>query len=326
MIADYTRLGTESGIQISSTKPCVALTDTDWEHQLNSISDSIVFIDEGASFLSTKQFAGIIRHTDNYYVIFNRESLHELPYSVEEIYEIQTSGKFHKFKKMFPCAKNHLYPADTSKKKIKFDILVTEDSKSGFQFYMHCLDKTEIQCETTGSNSAVFKWLKEHPDRKVLVIADGAAFGAETDRIFKLQASAQDKIQICLPESFEWLILKSGILKDAELLKVLENPSFYIDSKQFFSWENFFETYLIQMTNDTPFHYQKKELNPVYLIEENAQKIIIKIEICPSFYRGSYYFFRSLLVHPYAQYFWKYRISLLLHGRLPDSPEYTFRA
>ena len=59
MIADYTRLHDASGVNISCDKPCVALIDLDWQHQLESISDSIVFIDEGAEYLKTKEFARI---------------------------------------------------------------------------------------------------------------------------------------------------------------------------------------------------------------------------------------------------------------------------
>jgi len=98
MISDYTRLSDKSGVNISSTKKCVALVDIDWRNQLNGIRDSIVFIDEGSEYVRTKEFAEIIKKSDNYYVIFNRESLHDLPYSVNEIYEIKTSGKQHSFK------------------------------------------------------------------------------------------------------------------------------------------------------------------------------------------------------------------------------------
>ena len=50
MIADYTSLGDASGIKISCAKKCVALIDINWKIQLQSISDSIVFIDEGNPF------------------------------------------------------------------------------------------------------------------------------------------------------------------------------------------------------------------------------------------------------------------------------------
>ncbi|MBQ3920273.1 MAG: Fis family transcriptional regulator [Oscillospiraceae bacterium] len=119
MIADYTRLKEASGVNVSCDKPCAALTDIDWRNQLNGIKDSIVFIDEGADFLNTREFAGVVKNTDNYYVIFNRESLHELPYSVEEIYEISSSGKYHKFKKMFRSNSKHIYYKDKAPTRLK---------------------------------------------------------------------------------------------------------------------------------------------------------------------------------------------------------------
>ena len=102
MVAAHTRLGGRSGVQIVCEKKCVALTDLDWRNQLNHISDSIVFVDEGFEEVATKEFASAIKVTDNYYVFFVRENLKELPYSIEEIYEIRTSGKrYHKFAKMY---------------------------------------------------------------------------------------------------------------------------------------------------------------------------------------------------------------------------------
>ena len=32
---------------------------------------------------------------------------------------------------------------------------------------------------------------------------------------------------ICLPESFEWLILKSGLIQTSDLKEMLDNPSDY---------------------------------------------------------------------------------------------------
>ena len=98
MVADFGRLGEASGIQLRCDKKCVALTDTDWQHQLSNTKDSIVFADEGAAYVSSHDFAAAVKASDNYYVLFYRENLHELPYSVEEIYEIKTSGKYHLFK------------------------------------------------------------------------------------------------------------------------------------------------------------------------------------------------------------------------------------
>lgn len=274
MIADYTRLKESSGVNISSDKACVALIDTDWQNQLKNVTDSIVFIDEGVEYLKTKKFAQAISHTDNYYVIFNRESLHELPYSVDEIYEIKTSGKYHSFQKMYKSNNKHIYYKDTVGNKIKFKLLLTEDSKSGYQFYQHYFKNSEIECVSTASNPAIFRYIKENSDKMILVVADGAAFGSEIDRVLKLPGQ---NFRLCLPESFEWLILKSGLIRTEDIDMVLENPSEYIESSRYFSWENYFEQYLIENTVNTPFQYAKKEINPVFLNDVNSEKIIAEI-------------------------------------------------
>lgn len=274
MIADYTRLKEASGVNISCDKACVALTDIDWKNQLKGIKDSIVFIDEGAEFLKTKDFARAIKDTENYYVIFNRESLHDLPYSVEEIYEIKASGKYHRFKKMFKHNAKHVYYKEKAPTNLKYDTLLTEDSKSGYQFYQHYFENSDIICFTSESNAAIFSWLKEHEDRKIFVVADGAAFGSEIDRIMKMRSFPN--IRLCLPESFEWLILKSGIINTVDMKKV-DDPGDYIDSAKYFSWENFFERYLIDITVNTPFQYAKRAINPIFQSEVNAEKIIKEI-------------------------------------------------
>ena len=61
---------------------------------MSGTRDSIVFIDEGNEFVRSDDFAREIQKTDNYYVIISRESLPSLPYSVDEIYGIRTSGKY----------------------------------------------------------------------------------------------------------------------------------------------------------------------------------------------------------------------------------------
>ena len=79
-------------------------------------------------------------------------------------------------------------------------------------------------------------------------------------------------------ESFEWLILRSGIIKTADI-KILDDPSDHIECSENFSWENFFEKYLIHITANTPFQYSKAKINPVYLDPINSEKIISEIYV-----------------------------------------------
>lgn len=105
MIREYDENGSDSGIELSCEKKCTVLSGRNWEVQLASIRESIVFIDEGNQFVASVAFASVIQHTDNYYVIVAREGLPALPYSVNEIYGIRNSGKYGSLKRTY----NELY-------------------------------------------------------------------------------------------------------------------------------------------------------------------------------------------------------------------------
>lgn len=281
MIAAYARLKDKSSVNIDCDKPCIALhADSDWKYVLTNTKDSIVFIDEESDYIGMQEFSSVIKQTDNYYVIFTRENLYNLPYSVEEIYEIHTSGKLHTFRKMYKQQPNYRYSLTSNrKKKTDFSFFITEDSKSGFEFYKNYFNGTSIKCISAGSNSSIYTWLKDNKDEKIFVIADGAAFGAEMNRIMSLQEQYPNII-VCLPESFEWLILKSGLVKTNNLKEVLDNPADYIESSTYFSYEQFFTDYLIQNTLGTHYSYSKKGLNKYNIVRDNMDQVIALIGIC----------------------------------------------
>lgn len=63
-------------------------------------------------------------------------------------------------------------------------------------------------------------------------------------------------------------------IEDGSIATVLEHPQDYIDSKEFFSWERYFISLLIQKTQDSYLKYSKKSLNPVYLQHNEMEKIL----------------------------------------------------
>lgn len=101
MVADHMRYGEQSGVTIQCDRPCIALVDTDWKTQLSGITSSIVFIDEGLKDLLSHDFAAAVRGSSNYFVIITRADLPALPYSVNEIYRVKTSGKFHSLEPLY---------------------------------------------------------------------------------------------------------------------------------------------------------------------------------------------------------------------------------
>lgn len=122
--------------------------------------------------------------------------------------------------------------------------------------------------------SNVFHYMNKHRNEKILVIADGAAFGSEIDKVLQLMYGRKN-VALYLPESFEWMILSSEILKNDTVDKILSDPSKYVDSKEYFSWERFFTSVLIEVTKDSYMAYAKRKINPVYL-EKTMREAILK--------------------------------------------------
>lgn len=271
MIRTHMNDGESGPVTLNCDKSCYVVEGNLWKGQLNNIQDSIVFIDEGNEFVKTKDFARAIQQTDNYYVIVTREGLPALPYSVEEVYGIRISGKYGTLKQSYHSF-YRIYP-DSTTEKIKPEKILTEDSNSGYQFFDAVCTEHQMQCDTANGKSNVFSYLKVHKDEKILVIADGAAFGPEMDRVLQL-VQTRKNLALYLPESFEWLILSSGILKDAETTQILQTPSGYIDSKEYFSWERYFTALLIEKAAGTYLNYTKKTLNKAYL-SDGAKNAIL---------------------------------------------------
>ena len=67
-------------------------------------SNRIFFIDEGFTFIRTKEFADKVKGADNYFVLVSRENLPQLPYSIDEIYGLKESketGKYRELKRVY---------------------------------------------------------------------------------------------------------------------------------------------------------------------------------------------------------------------------------
>lgn len=275
MIQEHINNPSGSPVELACDKACYVLSGILWKEQLSGIQDSIVFIDEGNEFVKSDDFAREIRSTDNYYVIVSREGLPSLPYSVEEIYGIRLLGKYGTLKQSYHEF-YRIYGTDLLKNEVKPEMVITEDSNSGYQFFKTVCDGYGLKCDSANGKSNVFHCLNVSNDRSVLVIADGAAFGSEIDKVVQLLKERTNGV-LYLPESFEWLLLSAGILRDREVADILSDPSEYVESKDYFSWERFFTALLIEKTQDTYLRYSKKELNQAYTKEPVKAQVLAKM-------------------------------------------------
>ena len=262
------------GVSIICEKECRVIGGERWKEQLSLIRDSIVFIDEGNRFLKTPEFAAAVGKSSNYYVIATRDFLPALPYSVDEIYGIANKTKgYGQIKRLYSGFKK-LYFSDSSEKRIEnYDLVIVEDSNAGYTFFRSALENKKCKCISAKGKSNIAKTILKAPQStRILVIADGAAFGPEMESVLK--AGYLRKVEIYLPESFEWLVLKSGLVEGSDIQEILADPSEYIESREYFSWERFFTALLTERTKDGYLAYNKKKLNPAYLREYEKTEIL----------------------------------------------------
>lgn len=280
LIRDYRRYGSDSGVFLSCDRDCRTIDNEDWERQISEISDSIIFIDEGNRFLTSKKFAELIQKSDNYFVIATREKLPMLPYSVNEIYGFRKSGKFQEARQTYNEI-YHLYGEISEQGMIFPQYVITEDSNSGYEFFSELSKERNIRCTAAnGKSNIIFNLQKMgEKDGTGLVIVDGAAFGSEMRDISEYM-KAEGNIVLYAPESFEWLLLSTNMIPNIRVSQILEHPENYIDSREYVSWERFFTSVLVSQTQGNPlWAYSKRKLPEVYLSPKimNAVKKQMKL-------------------------------------------------
>ena len=276
MLRQAENLGESSGVDVLSNVPCRILEGVSCKLILQNTAGTIFFIDEENAFINTEEFAAEVRGSDNYFVLITRENLYNLPYSVEEIYGLYASGRYQNTKKIYQ--QMYRIYSDIQELPIKPELFIVEDSNFGYEFFKAVSDERNLECESAGGKSNIFSKIKNVKNREVCVIADGAAIGPEMNGLYEISHKKKN-IHLYLPESFEWIILKSGLIDDREIRKILETPELFIDSKKYFSWERFFTNLLIEKTKNSYLQYRKSAINKTYLHSKNKEKILNCIEI-----------------------------------------------
>lgn len=273
LIDTYDRLGADSGIELSCARRCLTVNNSNWESILNSVSECIVFIDEENTIIKSDDFARKIKDTNNYYVIITRENLPNLPYSVEEIYGIHTSGKYADMRRTYNSF-YQLYNVNEVSDAEKVATVIVEDFNSGYGFFKAVVAES-IDCISSGGKTKIKRTVMDNEGKHLLVIADGAAFGSEMGELY-LYMQKHPEVSLYLPESFEWLILKSGLIDGNRIADILEHTEDFIESSEYFSWERFYTKLLISETEGTYLQYSKQKLNDIYL-NPNEKEAILKV-------------------------------------------------
>lgn len=240
----------------------------EWEYIISHLQNTLIFFDETHDFINTPEFAKIIRHTSNYYVLITRDDIVALPYSVSAIYELVHSGKYLNQTRTV-ISNKLLYPGQASEPQ-SYDTIITEDTGTGNQFWCTYFHQT---CIGAGANSNILNLVKQNACNAgaMLIIADGAAFGAFFAKIDDYLRLHDIHAVLLLPESFEWLLLHHPVfLHDARVVQVLTAPEDCIDYTACFNFEQFYYKELVKACVPFGIIYSKGEaLDKTFLTRQN---------------------------------------------------------
>lgn len=276
MLYEYLRVGRESGYLVSTDADYYVYLRQEvgrgWIEAMDSLKNTIIFIEENNKFVFTEEFAEYVKRSGNYFVLVNRSPLKMLPYSIHEVYEIVTEGKHADVKESYHCLRE-LYGNYPVLENNKMQNILTEDSNSGFQFFSLLFKNCTVT--SMGGNGNVISSIRKTESKDVLVIVDGAAFGAMAEVCMEYsEAQHERRISIWMPESFEYLILASGLVQANELARILENTSDYVESEEYESWEQYFTHLLASLTKGKINEYSKTVLNEYYVQDKSIKKIV----------------------------------------------------
>ena len=276
MLYEYLRVGRESGYSVSTNAEYYVYlrkeVGQDWQDALFPLKNTIIFIEENNDFVFSEEFAEFVKRSGNYFVLINRASFKMLPYSIHEIYEIITDGKRNDIKESYHELKE-LYSNYPIHQNNRIQNVITEDSNSGYQFFSKVFENRNVV--SANGNANVIHTIQTLNKGDTLVIADGAAFGAIIENCLEyFHTQKNQRLSIWLPESFEYLILRSGLIQSEELTKILETTSDYVECKEYESWERYFTELLISLTTGAKSQYSKHTLNEYYLQERNIRRIL----------------------------------------------------
>lgn len=271
---DYKLSGVGPGknIIVNTNADIDILTNRDWSRGNVKYDNQVLFCDEGFAFLEDADFINFVKSSNCYFVFITREPLNQLAYSTDEIYGIKVSNNIEHLESVYN-EQFSIYNHENINNWLP-DIILTEDSGSGLTFWKKVAKNKNIKCDSSDGNGNIKNYLsKFNSDKKLLVVADNAAFGSQIDRV-KSYIDTCDNIKLVLPESFEFMILNSKIVYAEDLDDVLEHTYNFADSKKYISWEDYYYEYLKLITkNDKDIQYSKKNLREFYW-KYNINKIL----------------------------------------------------
>lgn len=258
---------------------------------IDSVPNSIIIIDETHVYLcdteERQRFSRLIEDKPNYFIFITRSNLSEFPISMFEYYKLQANivkGRY--INDAVPIYKE----LERNKTDWNLDVVITEDSKSGYQLFNLMLKDKPIEVlHSSGNlnfnkilNSKELKDIEEKLDKRrlnILLVFDSAAMGAHIGSLLSfINNYSKHNITLLTNESTEHILLMSGVLKNKVNLLELTETYDYANSSVYYSWERYY-TKLLEKIISNVLGFSNKTYSKSLLEEPfTSESSLIKIE------------------------------------------------
>lgn len=252
--------------EVDSELPMYIINSNIWENPELFRYKAFYFIDEDMEFLKTSKFFKNVMNSGGYFIVVGRNPEIFINYSVDSIYEFKLYNGIHKMVNKYDIK-------DLPYKYYYEHIngVINEDSGSGFEFYKYIIPLSHT---SSRGNKGILKLL-EVEDSK-MVILDRVGYGKWINTLLNNIESNNYNAILNLQNSFEYIILKSGILgNDLEKFELIESEL----KLNNINLEKIYFEMLIKISNkDKKTRYTKKYMNPWYLESNILNKLITTIQ------------------------------------------------
>lgn len=251
---------------VESELPIYIINSNIWENPELFKDKAFYFIDEDMEFLKTPKFFKNVMNSVGYFIVVGRNPEIFINYSVDSIYKLKLHNGIHKMVNRYNIKEltykyNHDY----------INGVINEDSGSGFEFYKHIIPLNHI---SSRGNKGILKLLVVEDSK--MIILDRVGYGKWINTLINSIESNDYNTILNLQNSFEYVILKSGVLgNDLDDFELIESE---LKLNNINSEKIYFEMLISISNKDKKTRYTKKYINPWYLESKILNKLITTIK------------------------------------------------
>lgn len=252
--------------EIYSKLPLYIINSNVWENPELYRGEAYYFIDEDMEFLKTPTFFKNILNSNGYFIVVGRDPEIFINYSIDSIYELKLDNGIHKMVSKYNIKElAYKYNYDSIKE------VLNEDSGSGFEFYKYIIPLDHI---SSRGNMGILNLLNKNDSK--LVILDRSGYGKWINTLINSIESNNYNTILDLQNSFEYVILKSGVLGNN--LKKFNLMESRLKLNNINLEKSYFEILIDLASKNKRTRYTKKHINPWYLEDTVINKIMDAIQ------------------------------------------------